>query len=202
MAIRFYLLPIEQVVSGTSTLRGPKYLPWRFDPDPPALVSPASQRNMDYGMEPVMLAACDIADTEHATLAAQADVTSIPANLDSVIATVNARNTVRSRLEAFNIPANWVIVGVSYRQVLRCVMAIFGIAQRFNGLGMTRLVVPGVTMSTPYSDMPVAYRNALVQAIDELGYDRSGLTASSTLRDLLESIANQAAPAEMLGVSV
>lgn len=198
MAIRFYLLPVE---STAALQRGPKYLPWRFDPDPPALVD-VPWGMIDFGLEPAALVAADLTTPQHNALIANLDVTSVPVNLDNAIG-ASAAQTAEEKLESYGIPANWLVTGMTWRRILRATIAIFRVAQRFNGLGATRIVVPGVTLSTPYSAMPVDYRSMLLQAIDDLGYDRSTLTAQSTLRDLLTSIAGQSVPASLLmGVEI
>lgn len=197
MANRLYILPIE---STAALQRGPKYFAWRFDPDPPALLD-VRWGMLDYGMEPAGLVVADVTTAQHNTLVANTDVTAAPVNLDNAISAAAAQTT-KDKLETYGIPANWIVTGMTWRQILRATIAIFRVAQRFSGLGATRLTPPGVTLSTPYSDMPVEYRDMLLLAIDELGYDRSGLTAQSTLRDLLTQIAGQGVPASILGVAI
>jgi hypothetical protein len=62
MSKRFYVLPIEQV----GNRRGPKYLKWRYDPDPPGL--DVIWNMMDYGLLPTALVVVDAPDEQHAVL--------------------------------------------------------------------------------------------------------------------------------------
>lgn len=205
MAVRFYLLPIEEVVKdaqlGTTT-RGPKYFAWRFDPDPPALLDGVSYEMRDYGLEPTALLAADVTNAQHQLLIANADVTAVPANLDNTLGANRA--TVQAALESLHIPADALTNATTYRQVLRGVMAIFALAQRFNGrVGNSgRLFPVGITLATTLGDLSQSVRNQLQSAAEELGYDYSGLTLQSTLRDVLKQIANQQSPSTMLGVTV
>jgi len=164
-------------------------------------VAPLSWSLLDYGLEPVALIGADVTGGQNTTLSGQSDVATVPSNLDNTVGAANV-TTVRNKLEAFNIPAQWVVGGATWRQTLRALIAMFRIGQRFDGRGFGKLVVPGVTLSTTYASMPVAYRDALVQAIDELRFDRTPLNASSTLRDLLTHISTQTAPQSLLGVVI
>lgn len=202
MAVRFYLVPIEEVSRGPGTARGPKYFAWRFDPDPPALVAGVQWAMRDYGLEPTALLAADVDAAQHTLLTSQADVTAVPANLDAQLGANLA--TVQAALENLHIPGDVLTASNTYRQVLRGTMAIFSLAQRFNGkLGNAgRLFPAGITLSTVYSDLSANVRQNLQDAASELGYDYSGITLASTVRDVLKKIASQQAPSPMLGVTV
>lgn len=196
MAVRLYLLPLEAVDNGDGTNnRGPKYFKWSRDPDPPALI-PVTYQLVPYGMEDVCILKADLTGGQHTSLSGQSDVTAIPTNLAS---TVGAQlTTVQGRLEGYGIPAQWVTAAMTYRQVLRSLIAIFRVSMRFEELGYAQLRPSGVTLSTPWSNMPSPYRDDLLQAIDDLGYDRTGLTASSTLRDLLTKVSTQGIPESLV----
>lgn len=195
MTVRFFLWPVE--TNGAS--RGPKYLPWRYDPDPPALLN-VPWSPLDFGLEPTALIAADVDAAQLATIAAQLDITVIPSNLDLQVGANLA--TVQASLELLNIPGDFVTAGNTYRQVLRGLIAIFSVAQRFNGLGNGRLFPAGITLATTLGAVSVSVRQQLQEAAEAKDYDYSGLTLSSTLRDVLKKLASQQAPGAMLGVTI
>ena len=198
MAHRFYLLPaVVTVRSDGTTVTKPKYL---------ELLSTIPMReNMPYGKEPVYLLCADVTTEQHNALVANADVAAFPANLESLVG--GAEAATEAALESFNIPGDWVAPGMSFRFVLRVIVGVFQLTQRYKALAQEDNASPalfpaGVTLSTPYSDMPVPYRQRLLEAIDSLGYDRSMLDNNSTLRQLLREIGLQQAPLTMCGQAI
>lgn len=185
MAIRFYLIPIE-IVDGNK--RGPKYLKWRFTEN----VAPLDVlwSGMDFGLEPVMLVQADVTPAQHTTLSGNADVISIPANIDNNI-TAGALSAVKAALETLNVPAGWVTTGFTYRQVLRMVAGLFQFAQRHHGAHSERLFSGGFNMDTQFSALPLAVRQRLIATADSLNYDTSGLSGSNTIRQILKNVADQ-----------
>lgn len=204
MSVRFYLVPLEFSLDGRR--RGSKYFPFLGDPDPPALMSATIPYALQpFGAEPTALLAADVDAAQHTTLAGLADVTVIPQNLDSQLGANLA--TVQAQLEALNIPANAVTATNTYRQVLRGVIAIFSVSQRFYSIRGTspagsRLFPPGITFATTLGDLSVDVRSDLQTAATQLGYDYSGLTLTSTLRQVLNKLASQPAPFTLLEVTV
>jgi hypothetical protein len=194
--VRFYLVPVEIGTGGNT--RGPKYFPWRYDADPPALIQEPSQQR-DYGNEPLMLLASDLTDAEDATLSAQIDVTKFADNLDLALGADLAR--MQSALEALKLPAQMLTAATTYRQVIRGIMGIFLIAQCMQGKGFN-VFAAGVTLSTTLNSLSAAVRTALTDCATSLGFDTTGITGASTVRQVLTAIANQASPSPMLGVTV
>lgn len=201
MAVRFYLVPVESAV-GT---RGPKYFAYTGDPDPPALLPGVQWQMMDFGSEPTALVGAEVTPAEHTTLSGQSDVTSIPPLLDNELGANLA--TVQGKLEALNLPADQVMSTHTYRQVLRGVIAIFLVAQRFYSLGVSqpdggRLFPPGITLATTLGQLSSNARIDLSTAASQLGYDYRGLVLSSTLRTVLKKLATQSVAAQFVGVTV
>ena len=75
MTIRIYLTPIV-ARSDKPNSRAPKYF-WDL--------AGVTWGAMDYGLEPVMLVVADVTDAQHAALVTNADLVSVPANLDATI---------------------------------------------------------------------------------------------------------------------
>jgi hypothetical protein len=194
--VRFYLVPVETNAAGNS--RGPKYFPFRGDPNPPALIA-RDWEARDYGNEPSMVLAADLNDAEDALLASQPDVTKFADDLDTPIGAGLA--AMQAALEALNLPANAITAGTTHRQVLRGVLGIFAIAQCMQGKGF-RVFGGALTLTSTLGDLSVAARQALSSCAVTLGYDTSGTTLATTLRQVLVMIANQTNPTPMMGVSL
>jgi hypothetical protein len=198
--IRFYLVPVE-----TGTRRGPKYFPYRGDPDAPAMIQLGDDGNgiqwqaRDYGNEPSMLIAANTSNADDATLAALTDVTKFADNLDTQVGSNLA--AMQSALETLKLPAQMVTSTTSHRQIIRGIMGVFAIAQCMQGKGFN-IFSGGITLSTTLSAIPTAARQALQDCATFQGYDQTGITLASTVRQLLTKIVQQASPSTMLGVTV
>lgn len=183
MAVRLYLMPMTSTLNAERglTQRYPKYrdthmagLPWGA---------------MDYGPEDTCLVAVDIPPATHTLLAAETDVTALSANID---AQIGAQLTaVQNALEGLNFPALWVNSTHTYREVLRIVGAAFQFVQRYHGLGGGKIFGGGVTLNTTFGSLPLAVRNRLRDTADSFGFDRTGITNSTTIRVILKSMADQ-----------
>jgi hypothetical protein len=157
---------------------------------------------MAYGGQPVFLMAAEVDATQHTLISGFSDVSSFPQNLD---ATLGAnRQTVEDSLESHNLPGNWVTTGMTYRFVLRVIVGVILLAQRFRGLdtgagGPGSLFPSGVTLATTFNAMPVDFRTRLQDAAVSLGYNISALTGTDTMRTMLKAIGEQATPITFLG---
>lgn len=191
--VRFCLVPVE----GTAT-RGPKYFGYNDDPDPPALIQ-AGWEARDYGNEPLMLIAADVSDTDDATLSALVDVVKFADNLDTQLGAGLA--AMQTALEALNLPAQMLTATVTHRQVIRGIMGCFAVVQCMQGKGF-RPFEAGITLATQLSELGVPARQALQSCATTLGYDQTGITLASTIRQVLTKIVQQAAPSPMMGVTV
>lgn len=123
----------------------------------------------------------------------QQQITDIGANSDAIVienidATV-ALNATRNALEAMNLPGNWVQSGMTYREVLRVVCGIHLLLQRAEGMGV-KITIAG-NLDLTMAQVPANIRQALADAADSLGLDRSGVTLSTTVREVLRSLAAQ-----------
>lgn len=196
--IRFYLVPVETSASGTE--RGPKYFRGAFRGEIGYTPLVTTQwRARDYGNEPSMLLAAEVSDSDDATLAALADVTKFADNLDTSLgAQLGAMQTA---LEALSLPAQMINSATTARQVIRGIMACFAVAQCMQGKGF-RVFGAGITLATQLSALAVATRQALQSCATQLGYDQTGITLTSSVRDVLTKLVQQASPSPMMGVTV
>lgn len=136
-----------------------------------------------YGDEPVVFVCADVTAGQHTTLTANADVAALPVDIDQPIGA--ALPTVQSKLEALNIPAQWITEGMTYRAAVRILIAAFQFLGRHNGLHLERLLQGGVTLQTQFNELPLAARQRLIKTAESFGYDISGLTGTITIRQML-----------------
>lgn len=187
--IRFYILPIEQVVDGATTYRGPKYFDWRRDPDPPALVS-TRYALMDYGLINACLIVADVTQEQHDLLVANSDVASPPEDIDQNI-TTQALPQVQNVLEALRIPTGWIDTTYTYREILRRVAGLFQFAQRHHGMHDEQLIDNTGQLDLTWADISVDRRTRVQMTADSFGYDYSTVTGTWTVRQTLMHLANQ-----------
>jgi len=188
MTVRYYIMPLLVIVNE----RGPKYMKWT------GLVSAGNPTGIDapyqyvnFGLEPTCLVVADVTDVQHTSLNANADVTAAPVNIDDTIVNAAQRDNVRSKLEALNIPAGWVEIGMTFRAVLRPVAHLMLFAQRYHLIANRRIIEPGYTLDTLISDIPILVRQGLKAAATSLGYDFSGVSLAWQYRQGLKFLGDQ-----------
>lgn len=181
MTIRYYVLPIQQI----GNARGPKYFKWRDNPT--GIVCPWSMK--DYGSINQAVVCADIAAQDHTSLAANADVLSVPVNIDQTLNT-NAVTAAVTFLEAYNIPAGWVTTGLTYRTVLRTVTAFFLFMQRVTVILGRAIELPPNWLNLQEQNIPADIRNALAQTASEFEFDYSAVTGTTTMRQILKHMAD------------
>jgi len=130
----------------------------------------------------------NVTQAELSTLQADSSCLVVPP-LDNTIG-AGALNTVKSELEALDIPAQWVQVGMTYRTVLRVVVGMSQLTQRMSGILGVNVTIPG-NLNRTISQLPANYQTALYQACSELGIDSSEILSSTTLREALRNFGQQ-----------
>lgn len=179
MALRFYFLP----KTGTGT---------RADPFRPSYIDGLSCSGMAwFGSEPWVLALVDVTPQQHDDIVVNADATAVPQNLDNLIGGNLA--TVVAKLEAMNIPANWVTAGMSYRVAVRLIVRFFQLLQWFRSFDLLadRFFASGLTLDNTIGDLPVAVRQRLTLAATRRGLDTSSITLATTIRSAFVTICQQ-----------
>jgi|ERR1043166_6561682 hypothetical protein len=187
MPLRYYTVP--KIGDGITTPFRPKYT------DVGALGAGwnvGSWSGMDYGLEGVYLLALNLVAADHTTLAAQADVLAVPTPITDLI-TAGAATIIKTKLEAVNIPADWVTTALTYQQMLARVLRIVLILQRFHTL-FGKLFQGGATLDTTIGALPVNARTALNNAAQQLGADTSSVTGATPIRTALVIVADQLVP--------
>jgi hypothetical protein len=181
MTIRYYIVPIERVDLG----RGPKYFKWRLGTG----TITCQWAMVDYGQVDQAVVAADISDADHATLAAASDVMTLPVNLDANM-TAGAVNTAQTWLESIGVPAGWINAGLTYREVLRTVTALFLFVQRVCAILGRAITITQAGLNTQFRNLPADVRAAITQAADEQGFNRTGISNTTTMRNILKLMAD------------
>lgn len=182
MAWLLYIDPIET----NGTTRSAKYLKSRSGTG----TIEAAYSLMPFGNEPWGLLAADLTSQQDTDLMANADVSSIPLTFDSNL-TAGQVTAVVNKLETINVPAGWVNTGITWRQLLRTVMGLFQFSQRFAGITGKEIFQAGVNLSLQFNQLSAANRQALIDTANTFGYDTSSLSGTSTLRQILKTMADQ-----------
>lgn len=188
MALRFYLMPWTRLDVDAIPNEGPRYVHRRV-PNPDALPELAGVPGHYYrlGDEMIGLVALDVTPEQHAALAALADATAVPANLDNTLGANVV--TVQTRLEAYRIPADDLQATDTYRHVVRRFKRVALVAQRLRGMRLGRLFSDGVTLNTTMAELSAAKRNGLANACGSLGVSTAGFDGSTTVREVLKRVA-------------
>lgn len=189
MAFSYYIVPVD----GTASVRYPKY----FD-GAGIIITRTPYSLMDYGNEPWMFVGSDLSAADNALIIAQPDAFGIPQDLTTPITPAQV-TAVQNKLEAINLPAGWVNTSLSWTEILRAVLGIFGFQQKYaviygqvtGGQSAPTLFVAGVILSSTFSSLPPNVRQAMLATADELKIDRTGLTGGATLRQILKVLGDQ-----------
>jgi hypothetical protein len=186
VAIRLCLVP-EIGTGASNDHRRPKY----FGTGETTFSPPVGYSSSRYGSEPIRLVVADLSAAQITTLQGFSDVTLIPANLDATL-TAGQVTTTQTALEAANIPAGWVTTALTWRQVLRTVLGMFTLLQRFKGIhGPVRLFGGAITMNSQINDISQPARGNFTTAATSLGYSTAGITGTTTIRSALKTLADQ-----------
>lgn len=187
---RYYILPIQEVSTIQSTTagqkyRGPKYLRWRENEGGLGV----NWSLMDYGAENYALVLVDITTEQHDALSANSDVVSIPTNIDSNL-TSGAVSVAKTKLEAMNIPADWIDTSYTYRQVLRKIVGLFQFAQRHHAKFGVKVIEKEQTLETAIGDLSKNTKNNLQKTADSFGWNFSIIKSDWKLRKVLKHLAD------------
>lgn len=145
---------------------------------------------MDYGLEPVALVVCNPLDATQAALSANADVYTFPLAFDATLGGQEA-NALKAAFATVNIPETWIGANNTSREVIRVTAQLFQFAKRLHARGATRLFPAGVTLSTQWNALPLAFQNALLDCAQSFGWSTAGFSGTSTMRNMLRAIVDQ-----------
>jgi len=112
---------------------------------------------------------------------------------------------LKTNLEALGFPAGWVTTSHAPRDVLRFVRQGCNFYARyavFAGSGKVRLFGAGITLDSTIGQLPAGVRANLLATSDSFGFDRTGITNTTTLRAALRLLWPQFPSATILGVDL
>lgn len=136
-----------------------------------------------------MLVQAEVTDAQHSAVASNADVVSVPANLDAQ-PSAGQLSTVAAVLETLNIPTDWVTSGMTYRDILKGVVRFFLFAQRLNGMAGPRLFAAS-TLDMQLNSLNAANRQKLQDVFGSFNFSAAGVTGTTTIRRILKIAADQ-----------
>lgn len=193
MAFRLYIVPVvgTGIGGGIDNSRRPKYFLSDASGAGHVGIVPAGWDGMDYGFEPWMVVGADLSVSDDALIVGKVDAFAIPFDLSVTLTSQQVTNVV-NKLEAINLPAGWVTTAFKWIEVVRIVLGMFSVMQRYQGLhGPNALFSGGVTLSTTISALPAQVRADFNAAATGLGLDTSAITGGATVRAALKILADQ-----------
>lgn len=186
MAIRLYLVPVVGTGATKATARRPKYF------TDGTVATPNGWSAIDYGFEPWMLVASNLSAGDDTILVGEPDAFALPFDLSPTL-TAGQVTTVQTKLEAANLPGNWVNTTLTWTQVAKTVVGVLSFFQRFggvyamqNGNAPASIYSGGVTLDSTFGSLPLAVRTAMISTAQSFNFSTSGLTAGTALRVILK----------------
>jgi hypothetical protein len=175
--LRIYLLPLEVI----GTARGPKYFVWKYNQGNP--VHSTEWGLIDYGFEPTCMMVAQVTQADHDFLAVQSDVYAFPENIDATLG--GQVSSLRTAMEAFNIPADWINASKTFREVIHMIAAVCLLMQRIKGIlgNWGPFTQGGYSLSTKFSEMSLNEQGALSVAFGDMGF--TSIDPADNLRKLL-----------------
>ena len=141
----------------------------------------------------VCLARCESA--VHTVIAADPGCTALSpelatvADLDAWLDTAGIPGAVVTRLEADGFPTEWITAGTTRRELLRALSRHHVTLQwAWRDRVTALLAAHSLTLDSTLNQLTAAQRNAISSWCTSRGVDVSGLTASSTIRQLWQRV--------------
>lgn len=192
MVVSLYVMPL----AGTGAKGDPRRPKYRD-----ALFPSLAWDMWDYGDNPwCLVGVVDVPAAVDAQIAGQPDVFALPQDLDATVGGVGARNAIRSRLEAAEIPGTWVQTTTTYRAIVRMVGGCCQFAQRYQGTVGGVLFPGAVTLDSTFGSLAPAQRAGMLGAAASLGMSTATWTAAATLRSVMQSAGDQYVAARPLSI--
>jgi hypothetical protein len=182
MAFRLYIVRILRTGS-----RDYPYRPEFFQDFPPEVV----WWSMAYGHDPWAFVGADLSLSDDNFVVGQPNTFALPFDLGAQLTPAQVTN-VQNKLESINLPANWVDTSFLWIQVVRIVLGMVTLMQRFKGFnGNVSLFSGGVTLATQVNQLTQTVRDNLTNAALSLGLSTTGITGTMTLRAALRNFGEQ-----------
>lgn len=129
---------------------------------------------------------------DHAALIADPEIYAIPEDIEQQIDSGQAAS-IGNKLEGTGIPGDWIAAGMTWESVLirstkSCIM-MQGWRGRTNAVN--KMFSGGRSLDTLLGQLPPPLRNPLLAIADQHGMDKSQMTLTNTVRDVLNSMSDQ-----------
>lgn len=145
---------------------------------------------MPFGREETWLSGADVTPEQQAAIDADPLIYSFPENIDTNL-TAQGVQALSSYLEDVNVPAHWLNAGFSFREAIRIIAAMFQYMQRLEYLLGGRFFDANTGLNTKVSDFSPAQLSAATQAAIDLGFDTSGISGQTQIRNVMKNMADQ-----------
>ena len=186
MAIQVYLIPFTVDSVGDINYRAPLYLGGRTRPRMPGLDN-VYFALWDYGAEPLCILGAEATAGQHNLLSNQVNLYQFPENLDTE-PLPSERTALQAWLESRKVPADWIVAGQTFRQILRILWGMFQYMQRLHGTTPDRLFAGGVTLDSTFGSLPSSMQLSMIEAGVSLGYPVGAFVSTDLLRTTLKKV--------------
>lgn len=190
MAVRYYIAPYIQITIGDRTPLASKTMLYRIGGSRHSIAK--------FGDRSWCLARVDATDAEHVLIQGDTKITLIPfidnsgnylASTD-VVSSISAanRSLIEARLEARNIPTDWIVGSTPIGQVLKFVIIWLNLSHD----GAIGPDFPSeFSLSQTVGNIPAARRNRIRNWMIARGIDTSDFALSMTIRQVMNRIVQQ-----------
>lgn len=151
-----------------------------------------------YTPEMLCAVACEPSAGQQLTIGLDGDVISYPEDLDTTVL-LGALLGFSNAHESKNIPADWLVIGMSYRVAARRVFATMLLAHRMFAQGQQLRSIGFEDELSEYSSGALA---AFYQAISDLGFSSTGISNSDALRVAIGKVVEQADDIELVFANI
>lgn len=199
MDFRYYIIPL---VEHYPSYRQPKYfvvtpvydggglymttlLPEIRYPNDPTI----GFKKTHYGLNNVMLIMAPMTDAQHTLLSSKSDVISFPLDLTKNLTSAAITN-VTPKLEAFNIPVDWLSTSLTYKQALRRICRMFKVFRRLHERFTQKIFDPGFGLNSQYKDFSALTKNHLLGIALEFNIDLTQYDNTTTIREIVKVLMN------------
>lgn len=200
MAIRYHIIPYKK--GQNSSRWSMKYLAPTavFDSDNlyvttigAEVVMPNSRekglKSIIYGLNGVALIRTDIDPDQDELLSSKPDVITFPEVLTNNIPQ-NVIDNVVPKLEAYNVPMDWLDTSFTYLEALKKIARIFKVFRRLHGKFHNKIFDQGFSLNSQFKDFSSATKSNLIDIAVEYNVDLTQYSNTTTIRIIIKALMN------------
>lgn len=174
---RYYLVPDVSLQGAVTRYRQPAYVKGRVVPD--GLDVPWGA--LPWGRDARFLLGAEVDASQHLDLSGRAGVTALPIDDRTALSTAD-QTRLTQFCEAVGLPSAWISNQENGKALAKAFTGIALIIQRFNG--RARAPLEG-QLGLAVRDLTPTQRDHLLEVMNDFGLSRDGITADSTIGQLL-----------------